>query len=717
MSNPFEDLRQAVVVRPMNSPGPQGAAAPDMKIQYSYDGQSWHDDPLQTDRYLRFSTDNGVSWSDAVYFNNLYETLGWVDKARRWAINPEDLAVEPGKYSALHYASKAENAAINAATDAAEAATELIEPSIEKARQWAENPENSPVIYPDQYSALHHATKAARSEANAEAAALDAAGSAVEAFGAAAPAWDSGTIYNYNDVVSFDNGHTYRCIGINIVGEDHAPNINGKDNEEEWTRITVAPDGFFELDEYGNLMPRLTPLVSELFTLDENGDIMHKDPIDIEFGEGELYPASGKLEFIDSIHDFRNASFVSTTENVYLSGYYGTGTPGGGMFYKDTESSEADNGGTVIVDGDGIRWKRANITDGVYYASWFGISTDIDDNSPLIQNALEAIPSYSVLVFGPGTYECKQPIIYPDVSVSSIYVKHIGLGSSVKRSGYTNSIGTKLKYTGPNPETLTPFFDFRGSTGDKRYLHTISDIIFEGPGKDSNIVGLWFYICVNSVFERVACNDFKNGIQIDNYFYYAYFNDVACARCDYGFKSYGTGNHAVFNYCTFSVNNVGFAYGLNSGGGSGISLNDCYFEGNETAIQALIHQSIRITRCYFEHNIKYNIDIECSREQSQPIIYLNNSYFCFWDSNMPSPRAIIRIMSTSNTVTSCVLSENVLHKGSNGYIDYFIYATGEGNIIIKAENNVFGSSSDRTLSPICSKVPLETSYFNNQCFS
>ncbi len=28
MSNPFEDLRQAVVVRPMNSPGPQGAAAP-----------------------------------------------------------------------------------------------------------------------------------------------------------------------------------------------------------------------------------------------------------------------------------------------------------------------------------------------------------------------------------------------------------------------------------------------------------------------------------------------------------------------------------------------------------------------------------------------------------------------------------------------------------------------------------------------------------------
>lgn len=223
MGNPFEDLRQAVVVRPMNSPGPQGAAGPEMKIQYSVDGISWHDDPVEIDRYLRFSTNNGVSWSAPVYFNNLSETLVWVDKARKWAENPENVEVEPGKYSALH-----------------------------------------------------HATKAARSEANAEAAALDAARSAAEAFGAAAPAWDSTTIYNYNDVVSFNNGHTYRCIGTNIIGADHAPNINGVDNEAEWTRITVAPDGYFEVDENGDLMPMLAPITSEIFMLDENGDITYQ---------------------------------------------------------------------------------------------------------------------------------------------------------------------------------------------------------------------------------------------------------------------------------------------------------------------------------------------------------------------------------------------------------------------------------------------------------
>ena len=223
MSNPFEDLRQAVVVRPMNSPGPQGAAGPELKIQYSNEGSSWHNNPAETDRYLRFSTDNGVSWSDAIYFNNLYETLAWVDKARRWAENPEDSEVEPG-----------------------------------------------------QYSALHHASKAAISASSAEAAALDAAGSAAAAFGAAAPAWDSETVYNYNDVVSFNNGHTYRCIGTNIVGVDHAPNINGVDNVVEWTRITVALSGYFEIDENGDLMPMIAPITSEIFMLDENGDITYQ---------------------------------------------------------------------------------------------------------------------------------------------------------------------------------------------------------------------------------------------------------------------------------------------------------------------------------------------------------------------------------------------------------------------------------------------------------
>ena len=189
------------------------------------------------------------------------------------------------------------------------------------------------------------------------------------------------------------------------------------------------------LDENGDIMYQdpidieVSMATIELFTLDENGDIAYRDPTDHRPGGGniELYK---EIEFVDSIADFRSSSFYGTTKYVYVTGYYGAGTPGGGMFYRDPESFEADNGGTIIVDNSGVRWKRANVHE-QYYASWFGISTNIEDNSPLIQNALNVIPSGSVLIFGPGTYRCTQvPIKMPDDPNNPNYAKSISLQGS-----------------------------------------------------------------------------------------------------------------------------------------------------------------------------------------------------------------------------------------------------------------------------------------------
>jgi hypothetical protein len=71
ISNPFKDLDQPVVIRPSNSPGPQGPAAPELKIQYSIDAISWHDVPAENDMYVRFSTNNGGSWGEALLISNL----------------------------------------------------------------------------------------------------------------------------------------------------------------------------------------------------------------------------------------------------------------------------------------------------------------------------------------------------------------------------------------------------------------------------------------------------------------------------------------------------------------------------------------------------------------------------------------------------------------------------------------------------------------------
>lgn len=78
------------------------------------------------------STDNGdvksvakaVADLDAQYAsdNTLATAQGYVTDAQAWAENPEDSAVQPGEYSALHHAAKAAASAAGAATSATDAA-------------------------------------------------------------------------------------------------------------------------------------------------------------------------------------------------------------------------------------------------------------------------------------------------------------------------------------------------------------------------------------------------------------------------------------------------------------------------------------------------------------------------------------------------------------------------------------------------------------------
>lgn len=62
------DWSDAIFI-PAGPPGQAGDDAPELKIQYSVDGQnSWHEEYASGDAYLRTSTNNGVSWSGAVRF-------------------------------------------------------------------------------------------------------------------------------------------------------------------------------------------------------------------------------------------------------------------------------------------------------------------------------------------------------------------------------------------------------------------------------------------------------------------------------------------------------------------------------------------------------------------------------------------------------------------------------------------------------------------------
>lgn len=77
------------------------------------------------------------------------------NKAEKWSEESEDIEVETGKYSAKHWAKKAEAQVATITDDAARA-----EAARDRAEEWASNSEDVPVV-PGYYSARHHALKAA----------------------------------------------------------------------------------------------------------------------------------------------------------------------------------------------------------------------------------------------------------------------------------------------------------------------------------------------------------------------------------------------------------------------------------------------------------------------------------------------------------------------------------------------------------------------------
>ena len=68
--------------------GMQGDPAPDLKIQYSADGENWHDTFDQAnDIYMRTSNDDGTTWSAAMQFIQDTSQVVEVDEVTAAALN------------------------------------------------------------------------------------------------------------------------------------------------------------------------------------------------------------------------------------------------------------------------------------------------------------------------------------------------------------------------------------------------------------------------------------------------------------------------------------------------------------------------------------------------------------------------------------------------------------------------------------------------------
>ena len=87
-----------------------------------------------------------------------------------------------------------------------------------------------------------------------------------------------------------------------------------------------------------------------------------------------------------------------------LAGYGTVGDGGGGLFRWDsTDTTSADNGGTVLASTSGAsgRWKR--VYEGWVNARWFGVNPSSADNTQALQNAINYVGSLAATGTEGGT--------------------------------------------------------------------------------------------------------------------------------------------------------------------------------------------------------------------------------------------------------------------------------------------------------------------------
>jgi hypothetical protein len=188
-------------------------------------------------------------------------------------------------------------------------------------------------------------------------------------------------------------------------------------------------------------------------------------------------------------------------------GYASAGDGGGGVFRWDfTDTTSADNGGTILTSTGGLagRWKR--VYEGEVNARWFGVSPNSVDNTAALQAAVDwasrAYPTIGGVVFIPmGWYDFKFDAGTSGLSTITVAADNVLIRGEGK--------GTKLQVTNhARPSQLAYFFTF--SQGARGQGGGVRDLNFYGQSM------LKWCIYLNTwrdmSFENVSAFDVHSGI-------------------------------------------------------------------------------------------------------------------------------------------------------------------------------------------------------------
>ena len=228
-------------------------------------------------------------------------------------------------------------------------------------------------------------------------------------------------------------------------------------------------------------------------------------------------------------------TYNGAKNRVYCLGKEKINDGGYGFFEVDaSDTTSADNGGTILVDVTGRRWKRQ--FSGPINLIWFAKGDGTADDKTALQNAVNATP------WG-GDLFVNTPAVYYKVSAETVISRPIniyGSGGScvtskqlpcIKASGHNNIFKLRATLDGY-------MFGAYGVTG----VH-MRDLMLEGPALNNNgfngictdeTVNSGVYHIRNNTFTNVNMRYFDNGWNIRGICYLNSWNDCRALWCSRG---------------------------------------------------------------------------------------------------------------------------------------------------------------------------------------
>lgn len=230
------------------------------------------------------------------------------------------------------------------------------------------------------------------------------------------------------------------------------------------------------------------------------------------------------------------------------SGYYAQGDTGGLAWYRRvaSDTTSADNGGTILVDANNVRWYMCH--DGSVNIEQFGAVPDGSTNvAPVI--VVAAASGIRDIVFGSGPYRITGNITVPSrvtlrgIKGAGTDINMIGAGSIILNS-YTSVSGFRFDCAGMTAGNF--IFTLSTGTSSLEYV-TVEDIIaFNAAGimSDANhATNVATNVRIRNISSRLTKGP---GFLFNDVFAFLEMRDIAV---DF------VGNVAAQNYTGFTINN------------------------------------------------------------------------------------------------------------------------------------------------------------------